>query len=63
MGRTAHRPEVLRVLEGPELASFYRRFYGEQPATFGFKWLRAVGNEKVTGSHMDVVYMAAAAHA
>ena len=57
VGRTAHRPEVLRVLEGPELESFYRRLYGEQPATFGFKWLRAVGNEKFTGSHMDVVYM------
>ncbi|MDE0447325.1 MAG: phytanoyl-CoA dioxygenase family protein [Spirochaetaceae bacterium] len=57
VGRAAHRPEVLRVLEGPELESFYRRFYGEEPATFGFKWLRAVGNEQFTGSHMDVVYM------
>ena len=57
VGRTARRPEVLRVLEGPELRSFYRRFYGEEPATYGFKWLRAVGNEKFTGSHMDVVYM------
>ena len=57
VGRTAHRPEVLRVLEGPELQSFYRRFYGEEPATYDHKWLRAVGNEKFTGSHMDVVYM------
>lgn len=55
--RVTHRPELLRVLEGPELQSFYRRFYGEAPATFGHKWLRAVGNEKFTGSHMDVVYM------
>ena len=55
--RITHRPELLRVLEGPELQSFYRRFYGEAPATFGHKWLRAVGNEKFTGSHMDVVYM------
>ena len=55
--RVSHRPEVLRVLEGPELESFYRRFYGEAAATFGHKWLRAVGNEKFSGSHMDVVYM------
>lgn len=55
--RITHRPEVLRVLEGPELQAFYRRFYAEAPATFGHKWLRAVGNEKFTGSHMDVVYM------
>ena len=57
VGRTARRPEVLRVLEGPELQAFYRRLYAEEPATYGFKWLRAVGNEKFTGSHMDVVYM------
>ena len=57
VGRTAYRPEVLRVLEGPELQAFYRRFYREEPATYGHKWLRAVGNEKFTGSHMDVVYM------
>ena len=57
MASVAHRREVLRVLEGPELYSFYRRFYGEEPATFGHKWLRAVGNEKFTGSHLDVVYM------
>lgn len=55
--RGTHRPEVLRVLEGPELQAFYRRLYAEAPATFGHKWLRAVGNEKFTGSHMDVVYM------
>jgi hypothetical protein len=57
MKRVAYRPEVLRVLEAPELYSFYRRLYGEEPATFTHKWLRAVGNEQFTGSHMDVVYM------
>ena len=57
MKRVAYQPEVLRVLEAPELWSFYRRLYGEEPATFTHKWLRAVGNEKFTGSHMDVVYM------
>ena len=57
MKRVAYRPEVLRVLEGPELHSLYRRLYDEEPVTFSHKWLRAVGNEKFTGSHMDVVYM------
>ena len=57
MKRVAYRPEVLRVLEGPELHALYRRLYGEEPVTFSHKWLRAVGNEKFTGSHMDVVYM------
>ena len=57
MKRVAYRPEVLRVLEGPELHELYRRLYGEEPVTFSHKWLRAVGNEKFTGSHMDVVYM------
>ena len=47
MKRVAYRPEVLRVLEGPELQSFYRRFYGEEPATFDHKWLRAVGEREV----------------
>ncbi|MDD9989185.1 MAG: hypothetical protein OXQ31_23130 [Spirochaetaceae bacterium] len=53
MKRVAYRAEVLRVLEAPELHSFYRRLYGEEPATFTHKWLRAVGNEKFTGSHME----------
>lgn len=53
---TDHR-NVLRVLEAPELFSFYSSLYGEDPATFSYKWLRAVGNERYTGSHFDVVYM------
>ena len=52
-----HRPELLRVLEAPELFNFFKRFYEEDVTTFGYKWLRAVGNEQFTGSHFDVVYM------
>ena len=52
-----HTPELLRVLEAPELFGFFNSFYSEAPATFGYKWLRAVGNEQFTGSHLDVVYM------
>jgi hypothetical protein len=52
-----HRPSVLRVLEAPELFDFFSSFYDEGVSTFGYKWLRAVGNEKFTGSHLDVVYM------
>lgn len=50
-------PEVLRALESEELFEFFGSFYGEEPMTFDYKWLRAVGNEKFTGSHFDVVYM------
>jgi ectoine hydroxylase-related dioxygenase (phytanoyl-CoA dioxygenase family) len=32
-------------------------FYREEPVTFAYKWLRAVGNERFTGAHYDVVYM------
>lgn len=50
-------PAVLRTLESEELFEFFSSFYGEVPMTFDYKWLRAVGNEKFTGSHFDVVYM------
>lgn len=52
-----HQKSVLRVLEAPELFSFFEGLYGERSSTFGYKWLRAVGNEQFTGAHCDVVYM------
>ena len=52
-----HQRDVLRVLEAPELFSFFSGLYGEDPSTYGYKWLRAVGNEQFTGAHCDVVYM------
>ena len=50
-------PQVLRALEAEELFDFFADFYGEEPLTYDYKWLRAVGNERFTGSHFDVVYM------
>ncbi len=59
MGRQeiTHRPELLEVLEAPELFAFFRERFGEEARPFDYKWLRAVGNEKYTGCHYDVVYM------
>jgi hypothetical protein len=52
-----HQKNVLRVLEAPELFSFFHDLYDEGSSTYGYKWLRAVGNEQFTGAHCDVVYM------
>lgn len=52
-----HTPEVLGVLESPELFGFYQTLFGELVSTFGFKWLRAVGHGDFTGIHYDTVYM------
>lgn len=59
LGRRAitHSDAVREVLEGEELFGFYERYFGEQSSTFDYKWLRAVGNERFTGCHYDVVYM------
>lgn len=50
-------PTVAQALESSELFNFFLSFYREEALTFPFKWLRAVGNEKYTGAHYDVVYM------
>lgn len=55
-GITKHE-DVLAVLESPKLRELYERIFGEEVATFDYKWLRAVGNEEATGCHMDHVYM------
>lgn len=59
MGRRniTHTHAVREVLEGEELSGFYESYFGEKSRTFDYKWLRAVGNEKFTGCHYDVVYM------
>lgn len=59
MGRkgVTHEPEILAVLEAPELFTFFSRFFEEPALTFDYKWLRAVGHEQFTGAHYDVVYM------
>ena len=59
MGRKelTHTPELLAVLEAPELFGFFRDRFGETARTFDYKWMRAVGNDSYTGCHYDVVYM------
>jgi len=52
-----HHPASLAVFENSRLFSFFRLFFGEEAATYDYKWLRAVGNENFTGCHYDVVYM------
>jgi hypothetical protein len=52
-----HNDAVRDVLEGEELFSFFERYFDAKPRTFDYKWLRAVGNERFTGCHYDVVYM------
>ena len=59
MGYTGitHTPPVLATLESPALFSFFEQLFGEPATTYDYKWLRAVGNERFTGSHYDIVYM------
>jgi len=59
MGRKGitHRPEVLNVLESKEIFDFFQTFFGKQPMTYDYKWMRAVQNPQYTGAHYDVVYM------
>ncbi len=59
MGRAgiAHHADVMAVVESAALYDFFSGYFGEPATTFPYKWLRAVGNEKFTGAHYDVVYM------
>lgn len=59
MGRKgiSHHPDVLAVLENRALFEFWSRYHDEPVTTFNYKWLRAVGHDKFTGAHYDVVYM------
>lgn len=59
MGRKeiTHTPEMLAVLESPDIYQFFHGRFGEAPRTFDYKWMRAVGNDSYTGCHYDVVYM------
>ncbi len=52
-----YQPDVLQVLESKELFAFFHRYFAAEPATFAYKWMRAVGNEQYTGAHYDFVYM------
>jgi hypothetical protein len=56
-GAVTHHPDSLALFENKRLFDFFRRYFGEEAATYDYKWLRAVGNENFTGCHYDVVYM------
>lgn len=56
-GNITYQQEVLQVLESEELFSFFSQYFAADPATFAYKWMRAVGNEEYTGAHYDFVYM------
>ena len=52
-----HHKDVRRILEAPELYSFFGEFFAEEAASFAYKWLRATIPGAFTGVHMDHVYM------
>ncbi len=52
-----HDPAVRSVLESKEIFEFFNRYFGKQPLTFDYKWLRCVRNPDHTGAHLDIVYM------
>jgi len=57
MRKISRHPDVLATLEAPQVVELYERLFGEPVITFTYKWLRAIGREKFTGSHIDKVYM------
>lgn len=52
-----HTPEVLAVLEGDPVLTFFERFLGGPVMTYDYKWLRVVSTPEFTGAHYDIVYM------
>ena len=48
-----HRPEVLAVLEGPELRGFFEGLFGEEPVSLYRKWLRTAASGAATNFHVD----------
>ncbi|MEO1059856.1 MAG: phytanoyl-CoA dioxygenase family protein [Actinomycetota bacterium] len=54
-----HHRDVLATLEADELFAVLGRLLGAEVTTFDHKWLRTVSTGRMTGAHMDVVYMGA----
>ena len=52
-----HDPAVRAVLESKEIFDFFTAFFGKQPLTYDYKWLRCVKATHYTGFHIDIVYM------
>src|SRR5581483_11277590 len=50
-------PELLNLVESPEIMGFFAHFLEGEVLTFDYKWLRVVAPGDFTGAHYDVVYM------
>jgi len=50
-------PELLDLVEAPEIMEFFRVLFADEVLTFDFKWLRAIAPGEATGAHYDAVYM------
>lgn len=61
-GTNEDLPELLSVLNGDHIMSFFDRLFGEPSLTYHYKWLRAVGKGDFTGAHYDIVYMGRGTH-
>jgi hypothetical protein len=61
-GTNEDLPELLNVLNGKHVMSFFDRLIGEPSLTYHYKWLRAVGKGDFTGAHYDIVYMGRGTH-
>ena len=49
--------KVRKALESQSLKDFFQGYYNTKPATYAYKWLRAVAEDEFTGAHFDSVYM------
>jgi hypothetical protein len=56
-GWLQEQPEVMAVVEGPELFGFFEQLFDEPAATFDYKWFRNVGRGGSSAFHFDGVYM------
>lgn len=60
MGNKAvtHHPDFLKIVESPNLFSFFKKIFHEEANTFDYKWARVVAPGTAgTNAHQDVVYM------
>lgn len=61
-GTNEDLPELLDVLNGDHIMSFFDQLFNEKSLTYQYKWLRAVGKGDYTGAHYDIVYMGRGTH-
>ncbi|HET6382254.1 MAG TPA: phytanoyl-CoA dioxygenase family protein [Armatimonadota bacterium] len=53
----AHSPEILALVDGPEIRRFFTWFLGGEILTFDKRWLRAMATGGFSGWHYDSVFM------